>query len=311
MTSRKPKPGEENVISLFVGTPPHLFAPLTCPPAVARSAGQGRSSDRRPGALPLRGASTMACWRNAGRIVFAATVALCVMPQPGSNAYAQRAAILVQRLSTNRADPLSEFVSEAAHRFSIPEPWIRAVMQVESGGNASAVSPKGAMGLMQIMPDTYARLRVAYGLGADPFAPRDNILAGAAYLREMYDRYGSAGFLAAYNCGPVCYGDHLTTGRPLPAETRAYVAVLTPLIVGGAPIGGVRTLPDPHTWQRAPLFVVLGDGMTAADRLHSGGRTNVGSAAGFASLAPSAGQRLGGMPNSAALFIPVAVTAPD
>ena len=65
-----------------------------------------------------------------------------------------------------------------------------------------AISPKGAMGLMQLMPETWAALRARYGLGRDAFDPHDNILAGAAFLREMHDRYGSPGFLAAYNAGP-------------------------------------------------------------------------------------------------------------
>jgi Transglycosylase SLT domain len=311
MTSRKPEPGKEITISLFAKMPPHLLVPLTCPPAVARSAGQGRFLDRRLGALPLRGTSTMAGWRNAGRIVLSAIVALCVTLQPGASVYAQPAAIPAQPPRTNAADPLSGFVSDAAHRFSIPEPWIRAVMQAESGGDASAVSPKGAMGLMQIMPDTYAGLRATYGLGTDPFVPRDNILAGAAYLREMYDRYGLAGFLAAYNCGPACYDDHLATGRPLPAETRAYVAALTPLIAGGGSFRGVIAPTDPDVWQRAPLFVALGRGMMAADRLQSGGHMNTVPATGFAALEPSNGGHPGHISNNAALFIPVAVSAAE
>ena len=80
------------------------------------------------------------------------------------------------------------------------------------------------MGLMQIMPQTWSGLRLRYGLGANPYDPHDNILAGAAYLRELHDRYGAPGFLAAYNAGPARYDDHLATGRPLPAETRAYVS---------------------------------------------------------------------------------------
>ena len=76
------------------------------------------------------------------------------------------------------------------------------------------------MGLMQIMPKTYAELRARYHLGSNPYDPRDNILAGAAYLREMHDRYGSAGFLAAYNAGPDRYDEHLATGRPLRSRRR-------------------------------------------------------------------------------------------
>jgi hypothetical protein len=95
---------------------------------------------------------------------------------------------------------------------------------------------KSAIGLMQIMPQTYAELRLRYHLGTDPYVPRSNILAGAAYLREMHDRYGPAGFLAAYNAGPARYEDYLARGRPLPEETRNYVATL-------APIMGVPALP--------------------------------------------------------------------
>jgi soluble lytic murein transglycosylase-like protein len=105
-------------------------------------------------------------------------------------------------------------------------------MRSESAGDARAVSPKGAIGLMQIMPETYARLREVYGLGADPFEPRDNILAGAAYLCEMYDRYGTPGFLAAYNAGPGRYEAYLATGRTLPEETKLYLDRLAPLIAG-------------------------------------------------------------------------------
>ena len=148
------------------------------------------------------------------------------------------------------------FVAEAAQRFGIPATWIYVVMRAESFGEVRAVSPKGAMGLMQIMPETWAYLRVRYGLGTDPYDPHDNILAGAAYLRELHDRYGAPGFLAAYNAGPTRYEDHLTTGRPLPAETRAYVADVGPSI-------GVGTLDDtiivtaaPRGWTEAPLFAV-------------------------------------------------------
>ena len=103
-------------------------------------------------------------------------------------------------------------------------------MHVESGAKQRVRSSKGAMGLMQIMPKTWAELRARYGLGADPFDPRDNILAGAAYIRELHDRYGTPGFLAAYNAGPGRYERHLATGRPLPDETQAYVATLAPMI---------------------------------------------------------------------------------
>jgi len=152
------------------------------------------------------------------------------------------------------ADPFADFAVEAAQRFGVPIPWINAVMMQESGGNVRAVSPSGAMGLMQIMPDTWADLRSRHGFGVDPFDPRDNVLAGAAYLREMHDRYGSPGFLAAYNAGPKRYEEFLATGRELPTETQAYVAVLAPMIGetqgGGTVAIARRAIP----WQEAALF---------------------------------------------------------
>ena len=75
-------------------------------------------------------------------------------------------------------------------------------MQIESGGDQRATSSRGALGLMQLMPGTWVELSVRYGLGLDPFDARDNILAGTAYLKEMHDRFGSGGFLAAYHAGP-------------------------------------------------------------------------------------------------------------
>src|SRR5687768_13728050 len=118
---------------------------------------------------------------------------------------------------------INSHVAEASQRFGIPERWIYAVMRTESAGRIGAVSSAGAMGLMQLMPVTWARQRARFALGADPFDPRDNILAGASYLREMYDSYGAPGFLAAYNAGPGRYQNWRDRGRPLPAETRAYV----------------------------------------------------------------------------------------
>src|SRR5258708_29108280 len=122
-------------------------------------------------------------------------------------------------------------------------------MCVESDGKQRARSSKGAMGLMQIMPDTWADLRARYGLGADPYEPRDNILAGTAYLREMHDRYGSPGFLAAYNAGPTRYEEYLSTGRELPAETQLYVAALAPLTGEGQANGMVTVNRRTMSWQ--------------------------------------------------------------
>jgi len=162
-------------------------------------------------------------------------------------------------------DPVAAHIAEASRRFGLPAAWIRAVMRAESGGDARAVSPKGAMGLMQIMPGTWAELRDRHRLGRDPFDQRDNILAGAAYLRELHDRYGSPGFLAAYNAGPGRYEEHLA-GRPLPAETRAYVAALVPFFGGGErAVTAAGDDADPRFWMRAPLFAARGFVATTVD----------------------------------------------
>jgi hypothetical protein len=128
-------------------------------------------------------------------------------------------------------DPWGPFIAEAAERFDVPEPWIRAVMQKESGGRAFVNgrpirSPAGAIGLMQVMPDTYRLMRDRYGLGNDPADPYDNIMAGSAYLREMYEEFGTPFFLAAYNCGPKCAANISAGTQRMPRETRKYLAVL-------------------------------------------------------------------------------------
>lgn len=144
------------------------------------------------------------------------------------------------------------FVIEAAARFDLPRRWIEAVARQESGFRPFAVSPKGARGLMQIMPATWTGLRQDFGLGADPFDPRDNLLAGAGYLRRLRDQFGDPGFLAAYNAGSARYLDYLLNGRPLPAETRRYVAVV------GAEISGSGTLAGPATPAPTPFAPIAG-----------------------------------------------------
>jgi hypothetical protein len=168
------------------------------------------------------------------------------------------------------SDPFSVFVTEAAQRFGVPVAWIRAIMRVESHGHRRAISPKGAMGLMQLMPDTWAALRLRHRLGRDPYDPHDNILAGAAYLREMHDRYGWPDFLAAYNAGPGRYEDYRDRRRPLPGETIAYVAELLPLIDGGDVDPTVLSSSAARpAWVKASLFAMLSDDAQAADRTAS------------------------------------------
>lgn len=171
--------------------------------------------------------------------------------------------------SASTSSPFALHVAEASHRFGIPEGWINAVMRVESAGKPRAISAKGAMGLMQIMPSTWAGLRARHGLGADPHDPRDNILAGAAYLRELHERYGSPGFLAAYNAGPGRYEEHRAKGRPLPAETRAYVARITPLLANEASPEHIQiALPPTRAWRHAKLFAAQGERDSDAPPMH-------------------------------------------
>ena len=259
MTAARVRPAIRSkiVIPLFAEKPSHPSVPLGHRTAGARSEGQGRPSTGAC-ALPLTAASTLAGWRRTGSrpawhyavLLLAGAISVCI----GSGV------AVAQSTSVERpvaAHPYAIHIAEASQRFGIPEHWIRAVLRAESAGDVRAVSSAGAMGLMQVMPDTWAGLRVRHGLGRDPYDPRDNILAGTAYLREMFDRYGNVGaMLAAYNAGPGRYDEHRTTGRPLPAETRAYVAALAPILGGAAPSDAPSRQPTPPPdWRDAPLFV--------------------------------------------------------
>lgn len=156
----------------------------------------------------------------------------------------------------NAEQAIAAYVTEASQRFGIPERWIYAVMSRESRRNPGAISPKGAQGLMQIMPATWQELRTQLKLGDDPFDPHDNIIAGTAYLRALYDRYGVNGFLAAYNAGPGRYEEWLTRGRPLPLETREYVAFLMQTAaLSDAAAMELTPSPIPISWRQSALFV--------------------------------------------------------
>jgi hypothetical protein len=138
------------------------------------------------------------------------------------------------------SDPWGPYIRIAANHFDVPEPWIREVMRVESDGQEYmngqlTVSYAGAMGLMQLEPETYQEMAARYGLGDDPFNPYDNIMAGTAYIHEMYQVYGSPGFLAAYNAGPGRLDKFMNGEEPLPDVTQEYVAEIAPNISGYYP----------------------------------------------------------------------------
>jgi len=173
------------------------------------------------------------------------------------------------------------YAVEASTRFGVPVAWIEAVMQAESRGRTTLNgrpirSSAGAMGLMQLMPATWAEMRERLGLGSDPDDPLDNILAGTFYLRLMYDRFGYPGLFAAYNAGPARYAEHLAGRRTLPRETVSYLASVAPSAAGSTTVAA-RPSPPPSIFavrrdvqqtnreqDRAPssssLFVALSQG---------------------------------------------------
>jgi soluble lytic murein transglycosylase-like protein len=160
-------------------------------------------------------------------IVAAVLAAACIGVAPASAQEISQAASEIN----GRIQPLQPFIAAAAARFHVPESWVRAVIAAESGGRTEVdggpiTSPAGAIGPMQVMPRTYQELRLRYGLGSDPGDPEQNILAGTAYMGELYRRFGLTGMFAAYNAGPDRYQQFLDTGRPLPPETVAYLKVL-------------------------------------------------------------------------------------
>ena len=119
-----------------------------------------------------------------------------------------------------RPGGIDQWSEEVAGLTSLDPALIKAVIQVESGGDPTAVSNKGACGLMQLMPETSRILKVD-----DPFDPKQNIIGGAGYLRYQLDEFGDIDLaLAAYNAGPMAVKRY---GRIPPfKETREYVRMV-------------------------------------------------------------------------------------
>jgi soluble lytic murein transglycosylase-like protein len=218
---------------------------------------------------------------------------LAVKPRIATLSDFQKEQRLSARQLLNRWDPL---MAEASRRFNVPQAWIRAVMVVESGGRTMAgenrplVSSAGALGLMQLMPDTYNDMRVQYGLGPDPHNPHDNILAGAAFLRRLFLTYGYPAMFSAYNDGPGNFEERLLRGELLPQETRGYVADITQALATGNGLHGLKakfTRPDgTSVWidtatvvsVRAAFSGEYAPGVLSvitAGRIHQGVRENV------------------------------------
>lgn len=144
-------------------------------------------------------------------------------------ALAALAVVAAAPVKAESVDRWQPYIAEASARYAVPVEWIERVMRAESGGRTTLdsrpiTSHAGAMGLMQLMPGTWADMRARLGLGHDPHDPRDNILAGTYYLRLMHDRFGYPGLFGAYNAGPGRYAAWLAGRSGLPGETRAYIA---------------------------------------------------------------------------------------
>lgn len=189
--------------------------------------------------------------RAIGPRVCCALIGLGLQPNATVSAQSMRTA------SFSGPRSCADEVPVAARAFGLSETVVAAVLGVESGGRERAVSRAGAMGCMQLMPGTWAEMRTRFALGSDPFDVRDNMLAGTAYLRQLHDRYGWPGALAAYNAGPGRYDLYRSAGVPLPPETRGYLARLAAVRHDRDGSGGhFLNAPNSVEWTQAPLFVV-------------------------------------------------------
>jgi hypothetical protein len=143
---------------------------------------------------------------------------------------------LAQQVPTDPISRYSDLISEHARLNRIRPELVRAVIHVESAFNPTAVSPKGAMGLMQLMPGTAA----TFGVG-NPFNPAENVRAGTAYLRQLLDRYGDDEelALAAYNAGPGAVDRYGQTVPPY-RETQSYVLKVNEAAQPAIRISGTR-----------------------------------------------------------------------
>src|SRR5258705_4050462 len=216
-------------IPLFDRMPVNPFVPIGISRAVARSVGQEPAPDLIRGrpqagarALPLTEASTVARSHSVGggaRARGLIMTAIVLAMTGGSIGAVSAASVKTQSapmVTTNPVNPYAGYIAEASRRFGIPERWIRAVIRVESSGQVKAVSPKGAIGLMQIMPDTWAGLRMRYRLGRDPPDPHDNILAGGAFFRRRLHPLCAAGVFLGRHSGPRPLQHQSVIGGPPP-----------------------------------------------------------------------------------------------
>jgi hypothetical protein len=207
--------------------------------------------------------SNVAVTRHDGEAVVRRSILVRLIddPRPAQpSAYDEESGMKPAQLM-NRWDGI---IAEASKRFHVPKDWIRAVMARESGGRTMLgeskpiVSSAGAVGLMQVLPETYGEMAAVHKLGSNPFDAHDNIMAGAAYLDWLHRKYGYPAMFAAYNAGPGRLEDHLDNGARLPAETRAYIGDIAKTLHGGKarPDVVAFTQPDGQTVKIDPAQVV-------------------------------------------------------
>lgn len=258
-----------NLLSLFGRLASPFLVPAKTASAVARRRGQGRPDGRRALRASLDGdehCRTLLVVGSRAKISRALRASAVASVLAISLAFGRAEAVQAQPLGAEQPE-IGLHVAEASRRSGLPESWIRAVAWVESGGAAEAISPKGAMGMMQIMPATWRELRVDLGLGSDPFDQRDNLVAGAVYLRRMFDRYGEDWFLAAYNAGPARYQAFLDGRKSLPPETIAYIARVRARVGRMASVQWPDRAPNFVGWRASGLFV---SGALAASKVQAG-----------------------------------------
>lgn len=253
-------------IPLFDRWQDHSSLPAKLREGAARCGGRGRPPGRRECATSLTDASTAArCGsaRTVLAVVVAVVIATCI-------AIRESDCEPLSKSSTSTSG-LDGLIAEASERFGIPAVWIRAIVLKEPDRTARTSSRKGSVGLMQLSPERWTELRHRYAFGTNPADSRDSILAGTAHLREMYDRYGSKDFLAAYIMGPTRYDECMKSGAPLPEETQAVIAELAPLIEPGLKdVVGSTVRAKIISWRNAPLFVAQAERSSSDKALAAG-----------------------------------------
>ena len=193
---------------------------------------------------------------------------------------------------------IRQLLLEAAARYGVPAPLALGLAKQESGFRPGAISPAGAIGVMQLMPGT------ARELGVDPYNVNQNIDGGMRYLKAQIDKFGIPMGLAAYNAGPGRVQRHLQTGSPLPAETQKYIPAVLANAQGasGMPMQNVPQIPGsaptlPPTFTPPTPPAPTGPTMTAGAPLSLAPPTSTASASPLGGLGS-----LGGMMQLAQLF---------